>query len=190
VPLFRHQRRSPPAPCAGLQPRQLHAHAGAARGGGAVVADQPAGEADQNRRQDRQTRPLGHVPDGRGRGDATDVPGNPGAHRATAGAARACVTGDGIRCDIRRRQQRCALITEKERGSALRGAQPEIWPPTGSVVAKRSAAAHRRDRAPSRDQRRLQVRVFRGVGGNHRRQIQHGNNPVGGVRLLRSPLPQ
>jgi hypothetical protein len=39
----------PSAPCAGLQPRQLHANPGDARGSGAVVPDEFAGEADQDR---------------------------------------------------------------------------------------------------------------------------------------------
>jgi DDE family transposase len=39
---------------AGLQPGELHANAGAAQGGGAVVGDQPQGEADQDRREGRQ----------------------------------------------------------------------------------------------------------------------------------------
>jgi len=39
------------APRAGLQPRQFHADAGDAEDRGAVVADQPAREADQDRRQ-------------------------------------------------------------------------------------------------------------------------------------------
>src|SRR5262245_7967653 len=43
---------------AGLQPRQLHADAGDAPGGGAVVAEQPTREADQDRCQGRQPRPL------------------------------------------------------------------------------------------------------------------------------------
>ena len=51
----------------------FHADAGDAEDGGAVVADQPAREADQDRRQGRQPRPLRHVPDGRGCGVATDV---------------------------------------------------------------------------------------------------------------------
>ena len=37
---FRPQRRAAPASCAGLQPRELHAHPGAARGGRAVVVDE------------------------------------------------------------------------------------------------------------------------------------------------------
>ena len=48
---LRRQRRPLSAPCAGLQPWQLHAHAGDAEDGGAVVADQPAREADQDRRE-------------------------------------------------------------------------------------------------------------------------------------------
>ena len=38
VPHVRRQCRPPPAPCAGVQPRELHAHAGNAEGGGGVVA--------------------------------------------------------------------------------------------------------------------------------------------------------
>src|SRR5580693_7971249 len=39
------------APRADVQPRQLHADAGDAEDGGAVVADRPAREADQDRRE-------------------------------------------------------------------------------------------------------------------------------------------
>jgi hypothetical protein len=63
------------APCAGLQPGQLYADAGAAENDGAVVADQPAREADQDRRKGRHPRSLRHFPGGRGGGVATDVPG-------------------------------------------------------------------------------------------------------------------
>jgi hypothetical protein len=51
LPDLRRQCRAPSAPCAGLQPRRLHAAAGNAEGSGAVVADQPAREASQDRRQ-------------------------------------------------------------------------------------------------------------------------------------------
>jgi hypothetical protein len=50
-----------------LQPRQFHADAGDAQDGGAVVADQPAREADQDRREARQPWALRYVPHGRGR---------------------------------------------------------------------------------------------------------------------------
>jgi len=39
-------------------------------GGGAMVADHPAGEAGQDRRQGGEPRPLRHLPDGRGGGAA------------------------------------------------------------------------------------------------------------------------
>jgi hypothetical protein len=92
VPLLRRQRGSPSVARARLQPRQLHADAGDAEDGGAVVADQPAGEADQDRRQGGLPRPVRHFPDGRGRGAAADVPGNPVAHRAPSSTC-ASMTG-------------------------------------------------------------------------------------------------
>ena len=58
-----------------------------------MVADQPAREADQDRRQGHQPRPLRHLPAGRGRGVAADVRGYPDAHRSAAGATCAGVTG-------------------------------------------------------------------------------------------------
>jgi hypothetical protein len=51
VPILRRECRPPPVACAGVQPWQFHADAGDAEDGGAVVADQPAREADQDRRQ-------------------------------------------------------------------------------------------------------------------------------------------
>src|SRR5438128_159435 len=58
-----------------------------------MVADQPAREADQDRRQGRLPWPLRDFPAGRGRGVAADVRGYPDAHRPAAGATRAGVTG-------------------------------------------------------------------------------------------------
>ena len=49
------------------------AKAGDAEDGGAVVADGPAREADQDRREGRQPRPLRHVPNGRGGGAAREM---------------------------------------------------------------------------------------------------------------------
>ena len=91
----RRQRRASSAPRIGLQPWQFHADIRDAEHGGAVVADQPAREADQDRCQGRQPRPLCHLPDGRGRSVAADVPGNPVADRPAAGTARASMKGDG-----------------------------------------------------------------------------------------------
>ena len=93
--ILRRQRRPPPAPRAGLQSRQFHADAGDAEDGGAVVADQLAREADQDRRQGREPRPLHDLSDSRGRGAATDVPGNRDVDRPTAGPTRASMRAWG-----------------------------------------------------------------------------------------------
>src|SRR6266702_2566083 len=89
MPHVRCQRRASPAPRPRLQPGEFHADAGDAEDGRAVVADQPAREADQDRREGRQPRPLRYVSDGRGGGAAADVRRNPVADRATAGTTRA-----------------------------------------------------------------------------------------------------
>ena len=70
-------RRPAPASRPGLQPRQLHADAGLAEGDRALVIDDAAGEAGQDRRQGREPRPLCHVPTGRGGGAEGTVPGYP-----------------------------------------------------------------------------------------------------------------
>jgi hypothetical protein len=70
-----------------------------AEGSGTVVADQPAREADQDRRQGRQAWRLRHLPIGRGRGVAADVRRNPVADRPTAGPARASMSGVKAGCD-------------------------------------------------------------------------------------------
>jgi hypothetical protein len=103
MPFLRGQRRASSAPCARLQPRQLHADVGDAQGGGVVVADQPVREADQDRRQGGEPRPLCHVPDGRGRGAAADVPGSPAVDRAAAGTAGAGISWLGLN-GLRRRE--------------------------------------------------------------------------------------
>jgi hypothetical protein len=88
MPFLRRQRRPSSAPRAGLQAWQFHADACDAQDGGTVVADQPAREADQDRRQSRQPWPLRHLPNGRGRSVAPDA-GTPVADRPAAGTARA-----------------------------------------------------------------------------------------------------
>ena len=87
------------------------ADAGLAGGRQTVVADQPQREARQDRRQDRDARPLCHVPDGRGRGAEGIVPGNPAADRSTA-----ATTGSSMRRSRKvdaadRQRKRCALRT-------------------------------------------------------------------------------
>src|SRR5450756_1197930 len=91
--LVRRQRRASSVACAGLQSRQLHADAGSARGGQAVVADQPAGKTREDRRQGRAPWPLRHLPDGRGRGAEGIVPEDSATDRGTTATATtsACV---------------------------------------------------------------------------------------------------
>jgi len=91
MPDFRRQRRPPPASCAHLQSRQFHADAGNAGDPRAIVADEPVGEADRDRREGGKPWPLRHVPNGGGRGAAPDVQGHPVAHRPAASAALASV---------------------------------------------------------------------------------------------------
>jgi hypothetical protein len=93
MPFFCRQRRPPSAPRARLQPWQLHAHAADAEGSAVVVADQSAREADQDRRQGCQPRPLRRLPIGRCLGVAADVCGYPDADRPAAGATRTSMTG-------------------------------------------------------------------------------------------------
>ena len=59
-------RRPAPASRPGLQPRQLHADAGLAEGDRALVIDDAAGEAGQDRRKSRATWLIRHVSIGRG----------------------------------------------------------------------------------------------------------------------------
>ena len=52
-----------------------------------VVADEPEGKADQDRRKGRQPRPLRRVPDGRGRHSTANVPGDFAADRGITAAS-------------------------------------------------------------------------------------------------------
>ncbi len=64
--LIRRQRCAFSVACAGPQSRQLHADAGSAGGGQAVVAEEPAGKTGEDQRQVRAPWPLRHLRDGRG----------------------------------------------------------------------------------------------------------------------------
>jgi hypothetical protein len=66
VPLVRRQRRSAPASCTALQSRQFPTHPRDARADEGLVADEPEGETDQDRREGHQPRLLCRLPDGRG----------------------------------------------------------------------------------------------------------------------------
>src|SRR6516162_686631 len=83
----RGQRRAAPASCARLQSWQLSPHAcntGADQG---LVADELEGEADQDRREGGEPRPLCRLPNGGGRHPTTNVPGDSAADRGTTAAA-------------------------------------------------------------------------------------------------------
>src|SRR5439155_23219356 len=80
------ERRPAPAPCAGLQPRQLPAHPGVAGGRGAVVTDKPTGEGGEDRCQGRGPWVLPRVPDGGGGGAPRAVRPHPGPDREAASA--------------------------------------------------------------------------------------------------------
>ena len=58
MPDVRRQCGPAPASCAGLQSRQFPAHAGDAGADQRLVADEPEGETDQDRREGREPRPL------------------------------------------------------------------------------------------------------------------------------------
>ena len=73
------------------------------KGGGAMVTDEPMGEADQDWREGRQPWQLRDVPDGRGRRFAAHVQGHPDAYCPASGAANTSVRGSGIKCDKQRR---------------------------------------------------------------------------------------
>src|SRR5262249_28933293 len=87
MPNIRRQRGAPAASCARLQSRQFPAHAGDAGADQGLVADEPEGEADQDRREGGEPRPLCYLPDGRGRHRTANVPGNSAPYRGTAAAA-------------------------------------------------------------------------------------------------------
>src|SRR5271154_736641 len=61
-----------------------------------MVADQPAREADRDRREGGQSWPLRDLPDGRNRSPATDVRLNPVLDRPVAGTTRPSMKGLGV----------------------------------------------------------------------------------------------
>jgi len=85
----------------------------------AVVADQPAREADQDRPKGGQSWPLRYLPDGRGRSLATDVRRNPVLDRPVASTTRAGMRSQGDQMREPRGETHAA-IKAKRRVSALR----------------------------------------------------------------------
>ena len=97
MPDIRRQRGASAASCARLQPWQLPALTGDTRADQGLVAVEPEGEADQDRREDGEPWPLCRLPDGRGRHPAANVPGDSAADRGTTAAA---ATSAGVRCSM------------------------------------------------------------------------------------------
>src|SRR5262249_7641466 len=87
VPNVRRQCGAAPASCARLQPRQFLADAGDARADQGLVTDKLEGQADQDRREGGEPRPLCYLPDGRGRHPTGNVPADIAARCGTAAAA-------------------------------------------------------------------------------------------------------
>src|SRR5204863_5064854 len=116
VPNVRRQRGAAPASCARLQPRQFPAHAGDAGADQGLVADESEGQADQDRREGGEPRPLCYLPDGRGRHRTAHVPGDFAADRgATAAATTSASARRSMSC-IREQPTKGVRPNAKENG--------------------------------------------------------------------------
>src|SRR6266576_1238979 len=106
--------RSPPASCARLQSRQFLADAGDARADQGLVTDKLEGQADQDRRESREPRPLCYLPDGRGRHRTANVPIDFAAYRgATAAATTSASVRRSMSCIQEQRQKECVQMPGK-----------------------------------------------------------------------------
>jgi hypothetical protein len=74
---------------------------------------------NRDRRQGRQPRPLRHVPDGRGRGVATDVRRHPVTDLPAAGTACTGMNSASVKCSKRYRGEVCLSVRAEQRVSAL-----------------------------------------------------------------------
>ncbi len=103
-------------------PCQLHADAGSAERGGALVADDAAGEAGQDRCQGRQTRMVRDLPIGRSGGGKRPVPAHFAADRWAATGPFAAMTAahpvasrspdrTGLCCAGRSAPYQCKMVT-------------------------------------------------------------------------------
>jgi hypothetical protein len=90
----RRQWGAAPASCARLQPRQFPVHAGDAGADQGLVADESEGQADQDRREGGEPRPLCYLLNGRGRHRTANVPGDFATDR---GATAAATTSASVR---------------------------------------------------------------------------------------------
>jgi hypothetical protein len=88
MPVFLNQFRTASASRPRLQYRQLPTHPGDTRADQRLVADQPQGEADQDRGKSCAPRPPYRVPDGRGCYSSKPLRRHSAADRRTAATAR------------------------------------------------------------------------------------------------------
>src|SRR5712691_5617915 len=118
VPDVRRQRGATSAPCARLQSRQFPAHAGDAGADQRLVADEPEGQADQDRREGREPRPLRRLPDGRGRHPTANVRGYLAIDRRTTAAATTSAS-------VRRSMVMHSAATDRRSASKCQGKWPD-----------------------------------------------------------------
>jgi hypothetical protein len=98
----------------GLQSRQFLADAGDARADQGLVTDKLEGQADQDRRESREPRPLCYLPDGRGRHRTANVPRDFAAYRgATAAATTSASVRRSMSCIQEQRQKECVQMPGK-----------------------------------------------------------------------------
>jgi transposase-like protein len=119
LPPLRRERGASATARPGLQPRQLPAHPDLAGGGQPLVDDHLAGQAGQDRREDRSARAIDHVPDGRGDSIARVVSGDPRRHRDAASFAGGTMLRDGNMTGwAGHRRERCVLVSAEIAGFA------------------------------------------------------------------------
>ncbi len=113
LPIIRRQRRPPSASCARLQSRQFPSHAGDAGADQGLVADEPQGKADQDRREGRQPRPLCRLPDGGGSNSQKPLRRHLAADRRTPPAAGNVNSMRRSVSPVRQNpQEKCVLIAD------------------------------------------------------------------------------
>jgi hypothetical protein len=115
----RGQCRSAPASCA----RQFLADTGDAGADHRPVADKLEGEADQDRREGGEPRPLCRLSDGRGRHPTANVPGDLAADRGTTAAA---TTSAGVRA-VRTSRSSCRKAGKTRIFSPVQESSGESW---------------------------------------------------------------
>ena len=128
------RQRSPAAVARpGLQPRELLALHRSARGHGRLVVDQPAIQADQDRRPRRASRPRHHLPAGRSRRHGSDGAGHPCRHLQPSSAPVMRMTAIHAQTE-RQRQDRSARCAEKHRCRAQNTAASRSDPPCSNSL--------------------------------------------------------